>query len=72
VLTILVAGAVILPVAILVFLGAARLLDAMQDAAASGVFDRVALGVGVLWALDLVCLVLALGINALGPPGGNR
>jgi hypothetical protein len=43
----------------------------MQDAAAAGVLDRVALGVGVIWVVDLVCLVLVLGISALGPPPGG-
>ena len=68
---ILVAGACVFPLAIVVLLAVARLLDAMQDAAAAGVLDRVALAIGVLWAIDLVCLLLAVGINALGPPPGT-
>lgn len=73
VLTVLLTGATVLPVAILVLLAAARLLGAMQDAAAAGVLDRIALAVGVVWAIDLVCLLLALAINALGsgPDGGD-
>lgn len=65
---ILVAVAGILPLAMVVVLAAARLLDGMQDAAAAVVLDRVALGLGVLWAIDLLCLLLAVGINSLGPP----
>jgi hypothetical protein len=72
VLTILVTVAAIFPLAIVVLLAAARLLGAMQDAAAAGVLDRVALATGVLWAIDLVCLLLALAINSLGSgPGGG-
>jgi len=67
---ILVAAACVFPLAIVVVLVAARLLDAMQDAAAAGVLDRVALAIGVLWAIDLLCLLLAVGINGLGPPPG--
>ena len=64
----LVAVAGLLPLAIVVLLAAARHLDGMQDAAAASVLDRVALGLGVLWVIDLVCLLLAVGINSLGPP----
>lgn len=70
VLLILVAVACVFPLAIVVLLAVARLLDAMQDAAAAGVLDRVALAIGVLWAIDLLCLLLAIGVNALGPPSG--
>jgi len=52
--------------------GVGRLLGAMQDAPAAAVLDRIALGVSILWAIDLLCLVLAQGINALGPPSGPR
>ena len=69
-LSILVAVACVLPLAIVVVVAVARLLDAMQDAAAATVLDRVALAIGILWAIDLLCLLLAIGINALGPPPG--
>jgi hypothetical protein len=69
-LTVLVTVASVLPLAIVVVLAVARLLEAMQDAAAAAVLDRIALGIGILWAIDLVCLLLAIGINALGPPPG--
>jgi len=67
-LTILVTLACVFPLAIAIVVGVARLLAAMDDAAAAKVLDRVALAVGILWAIDLVCLVVAIGINALGPP----
>lgn len=71
VLTILVGVACVLPLAIVVVLGVARLLDAMQDAAAATVLDRIALSIGILWGIDLLCLLLAIGVNALGPPPGT-
>lgn len=67
-LTTLVATACILPLAIVVLVGVARLLAAMDDAAAAVVLDRIALAAGIVWAIDLLCLILALGIEALGPP----
>jgi hypothetical protein len=71
VLTLLVTVAMVLPVAIVVVLAAARLLGAMQDDAAAAVLDRIALGAGVLWAIALVALLLALAIHALGSGPGS-
>jgi Na+/melibiose symporter-like transporter len=68
VLTFLITAACVLPVAIVILLAVARLLGAMDDKAAGSVVDRVALAAGILWAIDLVCLVIAQGINSLGPP----
>ena len=70
-LTILVTLAAVLPLAIVVVVGASRLLEAMQDSAAAAVLDRISLAVGILWAIDLLCLLLAIGINAVGPPPGS-
>ena len=71
VLIVLLSSGCILPVAITLVWAVGRLLLAMQDVEAAAVLDRVALALGLFWALDLVCLVLAQAINALGPPG-NR
>ncbi|REK19017.1 MAG: hypothetical protein DWQ37_02320 [Planctomycetota bacterium] len=68
ILTVLVTTAFLLPVAIVVILAVARLLSAMEDGAAALVLDRIALAAGVVWATDLVCLLLAVGLNTLGPP----
>jgi len=68
VLTVLLAAACVFPLAIAVVLGVGRLLGAMQDESAASVLDRIALAIAILWAINLVCLVLAQGINALGPP----
>ena len=68
VLAILVTVACILPVAITIVLAVGRLLGAMQDGLGAITLDRVALALGILWGVDLVCLLVAQGINSLGPP----
>jgi hypothetical protein len=68
VLTMLVTAACVLPIAIAVILAVGRLLGAMQDTEAAGVLDRIALAIGIVWAINLVCLLLAQGINALEKP----
>ncbi|MBN2023167.1 MAG: hypothetical protein JW809_10280 [Pirellulales bacterium] len=65
VLTPLVAVALVLAVCLAVLLVAGRVVGALGDAVGRQVLDSVALGVGLLWLADLVCLVLALGVNAL-------
>jgi hypothetical protein len=70
VLTILVTAACVLPIAIVVILAVGRLLGAMQDTVAADVLDRLALAIGIVWAINLVCLLLAQGINALEKPPG--
>jgi hypothetical protein len=62
----LVIGALALPVVISVLLGVGRLLGAMGDAAGAVVLDYVALAGGIVWVVLLVCLVVVLGIIALG------
>jgi hypothetical protein len=63
-----IAGAIILPIVICLILAVASLLSAMGDAAGGGAMRWVALGCGIIWALDLILLVLALGVNALRAP----
>jgi hypothetical protein len=70
VLTVLLTAACVLPLALAVLLGVARLLAAMQDTTGASVLERVALAVGMLWAIDLVCMIVAQTINSLGPPEG--
>ena len=70
-ITVLVVGGLVLPIVVTVTLATARLLFAMQDTAGGAALDRVALGAGILWAIDLVSLVVALGIDAL-PPRSDR
>lgn len=64
----LVVAALVLPIVICVVLGVARLLAAMQDAAGAAALDRIALGVAILWVLDLIALLIALGVNVVAAP----
>lgn len=72
VLTVLVTIGCVLPLGLVIVLGVARLLAAMQDTAAAAVLDRIALAAGIVWAFDLTCLLLALGINAIGLPARDE
>jgi len=69
VLLLLVAAAVMLPIAICALVGLGRLLGGMGDAAGSLVLDRIGLALGIAWVLDLVFLVLWLAIQRLLEPG---
>jgi hypothetical protein len=66
--------AAVLVVSLATLLVTGRILDKMGDAAGSAILDAVALGLGILWAIDVVCLILSLGLNASaeddGPPQG--
>jgi hypothetical protein len=59
-------GALVLPIAISVMVGVGRLLAAMGDPAGAAVLDYLALAAGIVWVVLLVCLVVVLGIAALG------
>jgi hypothetical protein len=60
-----IAGAIILPIAICLIIAVASLLSAMGDITGGGVLRWVALACGIVWVLDLILLVIALGVNAL-------
>jgi hypothetical protein len=62
----LVAGLLILPVAAWAIVAMGALLNAMGDAEGQVFANRLAWGCGVLWVLDLVCLVVIQAIHALG------
>ncbi len=70
-IAVLVIAGLVLPIVVAVTLAAARLLVAMQDTAGGAALDRVALGAGIVWAIDLISLVVVLGINALPPRSGE-
>ena len=61
----LIAGVVVLPIAICVILGVAALLGEMGEPQERSPLKWVALGVGILWIVDLICLVLAQALNSL-------
>lgn len=64
-LLLLLAGALFLPIAIVLIVTVGRLLAALEDLAGGAFFDRLALGVGIAWVLDLVCLPIVLAIERL-------
>jgi hypothetical protein len=64
----LIAAALLLPIALCVVFGVAALLVAMGDATGGAVLHRIALGGAILWAIDLICLVLTLAARSIGGP----
>jgi hypothetical protein len=70
-LLILVFVGVIAPITVCVVLGVAALLTQMGDNAGGGVLYRIALGGGILWVVDLICLLLLLAIGAVSGPNDS-
>ncbi len=64
----LLATAILLPIVICVIFGVAALLQAMGDAVGGAVLYRIALGCGILWGIDLICLILVQSIRSLQGP----
>ena len=64
----LIAVTLLLPITICVVFGVSALLESMGDSAGGAVLHRIALGCGILWAIDLICLVLVLAIGTLRGP----
>jgi len=68
-------GLLLMPIAIVLVVALAALLTAMQDAAGAYFLNRAALGLGLVWVLGLVALLLALAANTLAdglPANGPR
>ena len=66
ILLLLIAGAVVLPITICVILAVSVLLGAMHDEeSVRKVLQYVACGVGILWAVDLICMLLVQAVNSL-------
>ena len=61
----LLAGALFLPIAILLILTVGRLLVALEDPAGAALLERLALLLGIAWALLVVCLPLVLAVQSL-------
>jgi hypothetical protein len=61
----------ILVVAFAVILGAASVAQAMGDAAGGRALSWIAIGALILLAIDVLLLVGALGIRALGPDAND-
>ncbi|MBX7167928.1 MAG: hypothetical protein K1X74_16460 [Pirellulales bacterium] len=62
----------VLPIAVVLCVGVARLLAAVGDTAGGVGLERVALGLGMLWVLCLVGLVLVQSLHLLNPPPPPR
>ena len=65
VVAILVAIALVFTISLVVIMGVACIIGKMGDTPGQAVLEAVALAVGLAWIIDLVCLVLALGVNSL-------
>jgi len=65
-MAVLVTVAVVLTVAMTVVLVAGHIFGKMGDGGGQVAMDRIAIGIGILWVIDLVCLVFSLGVNSLG------
>jgi hypothetical protein len=61
-------GALGLPILICVLLAVGRLLTAMQDPVGAESVGRVNLALFILWAADLIGLVVVQAIQSLGGP----
>jgi hypothetical protein len=64
-LLLLLAGAVVLPIGTSVVLGLAVLLGSLGDPAGATALRWVALGLGVVWVVNLVLLVLVQAFHSL-------
>ncbi len=65
ILLLLIAVALLLPVAALTVWAFGKLLGTMGDAVGGVVLERIALGLMVVWVLDLVFLILVQAIHLL-------
>ena len=68
VLQILVVAALLLPITICVVAGTGKLLQALNDEAGAGFCTRTAVGLGVLWVINLIVLAIVQGINGMSDP----
>lgn len=68
----LLAVGLLLPIAVTVVVAVAAVMGAAGDLGGSHVLQYVALAIGILWAIDLVCLVLAHGLNSLSDADGRE
>ena len=71
-ITILVAIAVISTISLGVVLAVACIIGIMGDASGKVVLESVALAIGLVWIIDLICLVLALGVNSLSDSDSDK
>jgi hypothetical protein len=63
-------GALGLPIVLCVLMAAARLLEGMQDAPGAAALARISLACYILWAIDLIGLIIVQAMHALA--GSDR
>lgn len=68
-ITTLLAGAVLLPMAIALDVGTALLFYGLDDLGMARVLFAVGVGFGLTWALDLAALTVVLGLDAIARGG---
>ena len=68
----LVIGAVVLPIALSVCFGVGQLLNAMNDVVWAGILFRICLLGAIIWVVNLICLLVALGFHAVGSTSDSR
>jgi hypothetical protein len=61
-------GALSLPILLCVLFAVSKLLEGMKDAAGAAALERVALGLFILWVVDLIGLVIVQAIQSAGGP----
>ncbi|MBN2293967.1 MAG: hypothetical protein JXM70_16185 [Pirellulales bacterium] len=77
---ILVAIALVLTISLAVIMGVACIIGKMGDTQGQAVLESAALAIGLGWIVDMICLVLALGVNSIfdsdsksePPPGDSQ
>lgn len=72
VIMVMVAGFAILGVGFALLLAVAALVDALGDAQGAQVLRWVGCGCGILLAMDLILLIVALGLRAIDDGPGPR
>jgi preprotein translocase subunit SecG len=58
-------AAVVLPIVLSVTVGVAHLLKSMADDQWANVLNRTCLIVAIVWAVNLICLLVALAVQAV-------
>ena len=61
-------GALGLPILLCVLFAVGKLLEGMNDAAGATALEWVGLGLFILWAVDLIGLVIVQAIQSAGGP----
>jgi ABC-type transport system involved in multi-copper enzyme maturation permease subunit len=72
IIRLLIAGAAVLPITTCVILAVAALLGEMGEPPGRSPLKWIALGVGILWIVDLICLLLAQALNSLADNDEGR